>query len=115
MIPRTPTLTRAQYIIMNLGMSPSFQEPEADLPIPGKMRVDWIRVYQDPDNLSVGCDPKDRPTMDYISRHIEAYTNPNHTLWSDIGQSFPGNSFAGDWYVIYHNDEGVPAEKYLSS
>ena len=30
--------------------------------------------------------------MNYIETYEEAYTNPNHTLWSDIGEQFPKNS-----------------------
>lgn len=61
------------------------------------MSVDWVRVYQDPDNINVGCDPAGSPTADYISRHMEAYTNPNMTLWGNTpeeggyGQEWPLN------------------------
>ena len=48
---------------------------------PFEMAVDWVRVYQDPDAYDVGCDTEDYPTSDYINRHLEAYTNPNLTIW----------------------------------
>ncbi|THU99542.1 beta-glucan synthesis-associated [Dendrothele bispora CBS 962.96] len=61
------------------------------------MYVDWIRVYQDSDNINIGCDPKDFHTADYINTYIEAYTNPNLTTWvDDYGQPFPKNSFLGE-------------------
>lgn len=79
---------------MNLGMSENFGTPDlADLTFPNHMRVDYIRVYQDPDNINIGCDPKDFPTQAYINQYMEAYTNPNLTTWrDDFGQPFPKNS-----------------------
>ena len=66
----------------------------AHLTFPTTMKVDYIRVYQDPDNINIGCDPPDFPTEAYINEHIEAYTNPNLTTWrGDYGQPWPGNSF----------------------
>lgn len=112
-----------QYIIMNVGMSTNFGTPDlAHLTFPTTMRVDYVRVYQDPSNINIGCDPPDFPTAAYINecvhpcpvfvhddhgfhlvpapytcRYIEAYTNPNLTTWQhDYGQPVPGNSFMGD-------------------
>lgn len=106
-------MPRSQCLPYDLGLSTSFVTVDYDdLAFPATMNVDYVRVYQDPDNINIGCDPEDFPTADYIStcasllarsldsssfhRYNEAYTNPNHTLWSDIGESFPGNSFAGE-------------------
>ncbi|KAJ7932167.1 beta-glucan synthesis-associated protein [Mycena leptocephala] len=56
------------YVIMNLGLSESFGFIDFDhLTFPAVMRVDWVHVYQDPDNVQVGCDPKDYPTAEYIN------------------------------------------------
>ena len=56
-----------QYLIMNLGISKKFGAVDFEhLRFPSSMRVDYIRVYQDPDNLNVGCDPPDFPTEAYI-------------------------------------------------
>ncbi|KZV60495.1 glycoside hydrolase family 16 protein [Peniophora sp. CONT] len=91
-IPQEP-----MYIIFNLGLSTSFVTIDYDdLTLPATLSVDYVRVYQDPDNINVGCDPDDFPTADYISTYNEAYSNPNYTLWSDIGESYPGNSFLGE-------------------
>ncbi|KAJ7082214.1 beta-glucan synthesis-associated protein-domain-containing protein [Mycena belliarum] len=30
---------------------------------------------------NIGCNPPDFPTTDYINNHLEAYSNPNITLW----------------------------------
>jgi hypothetical protein len=39
-----------------------------------------VRVYQRTGQMNVGCDPKNRPTADYINKHLNAYTNPNRAL-----------------------------------
>ena len=53
---------------MNLGMSENFGYVDVDnLPFPSTMRVDYVRVYQDPDNKNWGCDPDDFPTAAYIN------------------------------------------------
>ncbi|EJC97937.1 glycoside hydrolase family 16 protein [Fomitiporia mediterranea MF3/22] len=81
------------YIIMNLGMSPSFQAQDfKNLKFPVSMYVDWIRVYQRQGVQNTGCDPKRRPTADYINNHINAYSNPNLTTWAQAGYTFPRNS-----------------------
>ena len=53
---------------MNLGISEAFGFVDYDnLKFPATMRVDWIRVYQDPDRKNIGCDPEDFPTAAYIN------------------------------------------------
>ena len=32
------------------------------------MKVDWVRVYQDPENINIGCDPPNFPTEAYINK-----------------------------------------------
>ena len=55
-------------MIANLGMSSNFGFVDLDhLTFPTTMKVDWIRVYQDPDNVNIGCDPPDFPTAAYIN------------------------------------------------
>ncbi|TBU39860.1 glycoside hydrolase family 16 protein [Dichomitus squalens] len=87
-IPQEP-----MYLIMNLGMSSGFGEIEFDkLTFPSTMRVDWIRVYQDPNAINIGCDPSAFPTSAYISQYQEAYANPDLTTWvDDYKQVFPKN------------------------
>ncbi|KAA1471582.1 beta-glucan synthesis-associated protein [Dentipellis sp. KUC8613] len=89
-IPQEP-----MYIIANLGMSTNFGKVDLDhLTFPTKMRIDYIRVYQHPDRINIGCDPPDFPTAAYINEYIGAYTNPNLTTWrDDFKQPFPKNSF----------------------
>ncbi|KAG7444982.1 glycoside hydrolase family 16 protein [Guyanagaster necrorhizus] len=88
-VPREPL-----YIMANLGMSTNFGDVDLDhLTFPAIMSIDWIRVYQDPNNINVGCDPSDFPTAAYIETYAEAYNNPNLTTWvDDYGQTIPKNS-----------------------
>ncbi|KAI0030195.1 beta-glucan synthesis-associated [Vararia minispora EC-137] len=95
-INRRPISQEPMYIILNLGISKSFIRVDfSSLTFPAKMRVDYVRVYQPSDSINWGCDPVDFPTMDYINTYMDAYTNPNYTRWTDIGQEFPKNSFLG--------------------
>ncbi|GAA5839457.1 hypothetical protein JCM11251_002731 [Rhodosporidiobolus azoricus] len=80
------------YIILNLGLSENFGYVDLEnLEFPAKMRVDYVRVYQDPDYIDITCDPKANPTLDYINRHPELYTNPNITVVADAGMKYPKN------------------------
>ncbi|CAL1712544.1 unnamed protein product [Somion occarium] len=82
------------YVILNLGMSPSFQKQDfKHMTFPSKMYVDYVRVYQRSDvKEGVGCSPSHHPTTDYINAHLNAYTNPNLTTWDQAGYTFPRNS-----------------------
>lgn len=83
---------------------------------PTVLSIDYIRVYQHPDNINYGCDPVDFPTQSYIEqcvkhiswtnwpllkfhwfRYEEAYYNPLLTTWvDDYKQPIPKNSFLGE-------------------
>ncbi|PBK78840.1 glycoside hydrolase family 16 protein [Armillaria solidipes] len=82
------------YIMANLGMSTNFGTVDLEhLQFPAFMLIDYIRVYQDPNNINIGCDPPDFPTQAYINAYIEAYSNANLTTWrDDYDQPFPKNS-----------------------
>jgi hypothetical protein len=55
----------------------------ANLQFPNYLRIDYVRVYQRSDGSgTLGCDPPDMPTKDYIERHMDVYTNPNITTWA---------------------------------
>lgn len=109
-----PVPQEPMYIIANLGMSRNFGYVDLEhLTFPTVMKVDYIRVYQDPDRKNIGCDPAEFPTAAYINqwvhyaanlscvltvtrRYLEAYTNPNLTTWhDDFKQPMPKNSFLG--------------------
>jgi beta-glucanase (GH16 family) len=80
------------YILLNLGMAPSFQQQDyKHLVFPGKMYVDYVRVYQRDGVSQITCDPDNRPTAKYIQDHLPAYSNPNFTTWAQAGYGFPHN------------------------
>ncbi|KAF8500951.1 glycoside hydrolase family 16 protein [Russula emetica] len=89
MIPNEP-----MYLILNLGMAPSFQTQDFQhMQFPSEMYVDYVRVYQRSGvSNGVGCNPPNRPTADYITKHTNAYSNPNLTTWTQAGYTFPQNS-----------------------
>ncbi|PSS37591.1 hypothetical protein PHLCEN_2v607 [Hermanssonia centrifuga] len=63
-----PVPQEPMYLIANLGMSRNFGFVDLDhLTFPATMKVDYIRVYQDPNMKNVGCDPEDFPTAAYIN------------------------------------------------
>ncbi|CAA7261393.1 unnamed protein product [Cyclocybe aegerita] len=82
------------YVILNLGMSPSFQRPDFQhLTFPVSMYIDYVRIYQRRGvKDGITCNPPSMPTSDYISRHINAYMNPNLTEWKFANYTFPRNS-----------------------
>ncbi|GAA5832111.1 hypothetical protein JCM3766R1_003725 [Sporobolomyces carnicolor] len=80
------------YAIFNLGMSPLFGTIDYNhLTFPAKMRVDWIRVWQQKDKIDIGCDPESNPTVQYIIDNPELYHNPNLTTLADAGRTMPKN------------------------
>ncbi|KAF2830058.1 beta-glucan synthesis-associated [Ophiobolus disseminans] len=90
-------------VIANFGMSNSFaaidlKQIAADLP--AKMRVDYIRIYQDEsqdnDDDFMTCDPPGYPTTQYIRDHPAPYANPNLTDWKSTKYDWPKNSFMDD-------------------
>ncbi|GLB38241.1 putative beta-glucan synthesis-associated protein (SKN1) [Lyophyllum shimeji] len=89
LIPEEP-----MYMVLNLGMAPGFQKQDfKNLKFPASMHVDYIRIYQRQGTKNgITCDPPSHPTSDYISRHMQAYTNPNLTTWAQAGYTFPRNS-----------------------
>jgi beta-glucanase (GH16 family) len=91
-IPQEP-----MYILANLGMSTNFGAVDlTHLTFPTTLKFDYVRVYQYPDSINIGCDPPDFPTAAYIDTYIEAYTDANLTTWvDDFGQTIPKNSFLG--------------------
>ncbi|KAJ7500010.1 beta-glucan synthesis-associated protein [Mycena latifolia] len=90
-----PVPQEPMYIIANLGMSQNFGSVDVDhLTFPTTLSLDYVRVYQYPDAINIGCDPPDFPTEAYINTYIEAYTNPLLTTWvDDYNQTIPKNSF----------------------
>ncbi|KAJ1977255.1 hypothetical protein H4R33_006254 [Dimargaris cristalligena] len=84
------------YIILNLGMASGFSPVELDkLEFPAAMLVDYVRVYQDPNNIAVSCDTPDFPTAEYINNHPVAYYNNNVTRWHQAEYTAPDYSIDG--------------------
>jgi beta-glucan synthesis-associated protein KRE6 len=80
-------------IIMNLGISNSWAYIDwPSLVFPVFMRIDYVRIYQSPNSGSIGCDPEDYPTSDYIESHLNLYENANITSFQDGGYKYPRNS-----------------------
>ena len=86
-------------IVANLGMSPTFAFINvtglAPL-LPAKMRIDYIRIYQDSSG-HLTCDPPGYPTTEYIQQHPKAYKNPQATSWAQTAYDWPTNSFVDGW------------------
>ena len=62
------------YLIFNLGMSLDFSEVyEDDLEFPSYMFVEYIRAYQRPNKLNVGCNPPEARTAQWINCNKEKY------------------------------------------
>jgi hypothetical protein len=73
---REPMMTfDLQYIILNLGMSPSFQKQDyKHLQFPSKMYIDYVRVYQRSGTKDgITCNPPNYPTTDYINKYVLSF------------------------------------------
>lgn len=84
-------------IIMNLGISNNWAYIDWQfIFFPVTMSIDYVRLYQPPDAVSLTCDPPDYPTYDYIESHKNAYLNANLTSWKAAGYSTPKNILTGN-------------------
>lgn len=111
-ISRRPVPQEPMYILMNLAISSGFGFVDwANLEFPGQMLIDYVRVYQPKGQINVGCDPDDFPTQDYINRHMEAYTNPNLTIWGGTQEQ---GGYQQDWprNRLYPDGCTNPPSKY---
>ncbi|KAF8128084.1 glycoside hydrolase family 16 protein [Mycena galopus ATCC 62051] len=67
-----PVTGEPLYILANLGISPAFGAINFEhLVFPSIMRLDWVRVYQDPNSINIGFDPPDYPTQEYINTYTK--------------------------------------------
>lgn len=70
-ISARPVPQEPMYLIANLGMSFNFGDVDLEhIPFPVHMYIDYIRVYQNPDQKNIGCNPKDFPTEEYINTYV---------------------------------------------
>ncbi|KAJ5325816.1 uncharacterized protein N7506_008918 [Penicillium brevicompactum] len=90
MIPLEPL-----SLVMNMGMADNFAPQNASIReyMPALLRFDYVRIYQDPDDESVTCDPPGYETTKYIEQHRKAYDNANYTTWDAAGYHWPKNSY----------------------
>ena len=52
-------------------MSTNFGDVDLEhLTFPAIMAIDYVRVYQHPDRINVGCDPVGFPTAEYIKTFV---------------------------------------------
>ncbi|EJD51359.1 glycoside hydrolase family 16 protein [Auricularia subglabra TFB-10046 SS5] len=83
-------------IILNLALSDSFHPIDwKAITFPGDFLIDWVRVYQrrgSPESAAT-CDPPEYPTTKYIFDHMDAYENPNLTMWSQTSYARPKNKW----------------------
>ncbi|KAG0681211.1 beta-glucan synthesis-associated protein [Pichia californica] len=83
-------------IVMNLGISNNWAYidfPSIDFPV--TFEIDYVRIYQPENAISMTCDPADYPTYDYIEDHPLAYNIWNYTTWNSTGYDFPLNNLTG--------------------
>ncbi|GAA5969770.1 hypothetical protein JCM21900_004194 [Sporobolomyces salmonicolor] len=83
-------------IMLNLAISTKFQYPEwGKLTFPATLRIASVRVWQK-GNRNVGCDPAAYPTSQYINNHLDLYTNPNITTFSQSNHTAPRNRLSAN-------------------
>lgn len=79
-------------IVMNLGLSNNWAYIDwPSIHFPSFMEVNFVRVYQPPNAISMTCDPAGHPTTNYINAHLNAYSNVNLTSWANAGYKMPRN------------------------
>ncbi|KAG2489210.1 hypothetical protein HYH03_012234 [Edaphochlamys debaryana] len=79
------------YVNIFLAMSNTFAPIAPDVPLPATMEVDYIRIWQQKDQINIGCSPPDFPTQDYINKNRDMY----------LASGVPGfTDFVGDSSVI---------------
>lgn len=87
-----PISKEPMSIIMNLGVSNNWAYIDwPSIRFPAQMQVDYVRIYQPADQISLTCDPAGFPTTNYINSHINAYLNVNLTSWANSGYKMPRN------------------------
>ncbi|RKP08191.1 beta-glucan synthesis-associated [Thamnocephalis sphaerospora] len=84
------------YLLMNVAISDGFGMVDfRNARFPATMYVDYMRIYQHPDKIDIGCDPKDRPTKKYIDDHPFLYQNATLRKFAEAGYPLPQYSLNG--------------------
>jgi hypothetical protein len=117
MIPLEP-----MSVVFNLGMADNFAPQNHSIKeyMPAYLRVDYIRIYQDPDEESITCDPPGYETTGYIKEHEKAYKDANLTTWyvcPYLSQSPNIHSSHGLLLILFHYREAAgyhwPKNSYM--
>ena len=77
-------------MVLNFGMSSGFSSLNftgLGATLPATMRIDYVRIYQDPNSQNLGCDPEGYPTTEYIQNHPDVYSNTNITSWYEVSSN----------------------------
>lgn len=83
-------------VILNVGISNSWVYIDwPSLVWPNHFRIDYVRIYQPSNAISITCDPSGYPTYDYIEQHRDVYDNGNITSWEDTKYEWPKNKLTG--------------------
>lgn len=95
-------------MIFNLALSETWLTIDfTTLTFPAVFEIDYIRIYQPKDEVSITCDPHGYPTTDYIQKHLAAYENANFTTWKQAGYTTPKNSIMNGCQLPYGVFENV--------
>lgn len=82
----------AMFIIFNFAMSNSFTAVDIDrLQFPSQYKIDYVRVYQDPAAINLGCSPSECPTAQWIACNRDWYVNTaaDQVLVPDVCDKLP--------------------------
>lgn len=72
MIPNEP-----MAFVLTIALAPNWAGGSGGLTsLPGHFLVDYIRWYQDPSMINIGCNPPDFPTAEYIQENQHLYGPP---------------------------------------
>ncbi|OWZ15561.1 putative membrane protein [Phytophthora megakarya] len=110
MNPKKIMIEEPMYFIFNVALSSSWgsRPPNAGFSgcygdrkdkktnaicdaFPMKMKIDYIRVYQDTSTMAYGCDPESHPTKQWIEDHIDSYQDFDNLVVEVAGKA-PCNS-----------------------
>lgn len=79
-------------VILNFAISDGFTKVDFDrLGFPAEYKVDYVRVYQEPDAVNLGCSPPDYPTAQYLACNRDTYvmTKEDDVLIPDVCEKLP--------------------------
>ncbi|KAL4427961.1 hypothetical protein ABPG75_002050 [Micractinium tetrahymenae] len=75
-----------------MGLAYGFTKVDFDrLGFPAQYKIDYVRVYQDPEAVNVGCSPPAFPTAQYLACNRDTYimTKEDDVLIPDVCEKLP--------------------------